>query len=779
MATVYLATHPGLRQRVAVKILHAHVAEDPDLLVRFEHEAQAVAALRHPNIVRVIDFDCIDDRYFMVMEYVEGSTLAARLGEIAGEKRRMPLAEVLRIFEQLCSAIDYAHGEGMVHRDVKPANVLLTARGEPVLTDYGIARILGAHQHTATGTVMGSAHYMSPEQAQGLAVDVRSDLYALGVMLFEALAGKVPYDADSLPAILYLQVAAPVPNVCEMNPTLPPSTATLLRVALAKDPAERFQTGEDLAAALRAELEPVATQGSPAPGTAHSPSAPPQRQRGAEDAAARARQPADELPLLSAEPSTGPTRVEERPPLSPSSPGGVTPARSAGGQAPAVAPPQPTRVEGPSSGPSSAAVITSGLAAAPEMPAGKTQPSLPASQSASVDRTRPSLITPPPSRVPETPAGSGGDRSAPRSRGPRRSLWVASVVALVVVVLVVVIWATQHGGFASTGDDAASSGVALGGASASAAADPVAGGAWRADDRMYDAGINDVAFLDDRNGWAVGFYGVLVTRNGGASWQKQRLGNTRISLSGVMFVDVAHGWAVGDVVVEPNSVPLGSALSSRGIIVATGDGGATWREQLLGSAATFTDVAFPDTSHGWVLAEDGTILATSDGGTTWRSQRPKGASAVEGMAFPDASHGWVVGRSGKVLATSDGGATWNAQNSGSRAWLYAAAFPDASHGWVVGASGTILATSDGGASWRAQRSGSGSMLTGVAFPDAAHGWVVGRGGTILATSDGGATWNAQTSGSTSDVTSISCPDANHGWALDYHSIILAYRVRGE
>jgi len=268
MATVYRATHPGWEQTVAVKVLHAHMATDPDLLGRFQQEARAVAALRHPNIVRVVDFDCIDDVCFIVMEYIDGLALSVHLSDMAALGLRMPAAEVLRIFEPLCSAVDYAQGQGMIHRDIKPSNVLLTARGEPVLTDYGIATMIGVAQHTATGTVVGSAYYMSPEQAQGIAVDGRSDIYSLGVMLFESLAGQVPYDGNTLATVLVKHVTAPVPAVCALNDDVPPLLDGLLRVALAKDPGERFQTGQALAVALRKELGPLAGQSRAEPAKA-------------------------------------------------------------------------------------------------------------------------------------------------------------------------------------------------------------------------------------------------------------------------------------------------------------------------------------------------------------------------------------------------------------------------------------------------------------------------------------------------------------------------------
>jgi len=254
MATVYKAKDPGLSRTVALKILHAHLAADPTFVARFRREARAVAALRHPNIVQVFDFDSAEGLYFMVMEFVDGPTLATLLKRLSKKRQRLSPQEILRIFRPLCSAIDYANREGMVHRDIKPSNIILTRKGDPVLTDYGIARIAGTTSYTMPGTVVGSAQYMSPEQAQGQPADNRSDIYSLGICLFEALTGRVPFDGETTATILAQHLTAPVPSARLMNPDLPHEVEAVLHRVLAKDPAARYQEAAELALDLDAAL---------------------------------------------------------------------------------------------------------------------------------------------------------------------------------------------------------------------------------------------------------------------------------------------------------------------------------------------------------------------------------------------------------------------------------------------------------------------------------------------------------------------------------------------
>jgi|GEM_PF-1534642 len=256
MATVYKAEHPGLDATVAIKVLHPHLAGDPAFVGRFRREAHAVSALRHPNIVRVLDFDNQGDMYYMVLEYIDGPSLNTFLAELHEQDRRLSGEETLRLFNPLCSALDYAHGQGMIHRDIKPANIMLTSDHVPVVTDYGIAKITGAISFTSPGMVVGSVHYMSPEQAQGLPADGRSDIYSLGVVLFEVVAGRVPFEGETPVSVIVQHISSPVPAAHLLNPEVSPAVEAVLSTVLAKDAMRRYERAGDLARALAEALGP-------------------------------------------------------------------------------------------------------------------------------------------------------------------------------------------------------------------------------------------------------------------------------------------------------------------------------------------------------------------------------------------------------------------------------------------------------------------------------------------------------------------------------------------
>lgn len=251
MSAVYKATDPNLGRVVAVKLIHPHLSSDPEFVRRFEEEARAVAQLRHPNIIQVYDFDHDGDAYYIVFEFVPGETLQARLKRMHEAGRRMTLEETVSISGQVADALHYAHNRGLIHRDVKPANVMLNVQGEPILMDFGIVKIVGGTQHTATGAVMGTARYMSPEQIKGERVDERTDLYSLGVMLFEMASGRAPFEADSAMTVMMMHVNDPVPDLSNLRPDVPLGLKRIINKALAKNQNERFQKAGALAEALR------------------------------------------------------------------------------------------------------------------------------------------------------------------------------------------------------------------------------------------------------------------------------------------------------------------------------------------------------------------------------------------------------------------------------------------------------------------------------------------------------------------------------------------------
>jgi serine/threonine protein kinase len=255
MARVYRAYHPQLDRYVAIKVLRSDLVEDEEFLTRFRREARAVATLRHPNIVQVFDFDVQDDVYYMVMELLEGDTLKARLNDYRVRGEQMPLGEIARILLDALDGLAYAHSEGMTHRDIKPANIMLTKRGQAVVTDFGIAQIIGGPRHTATGALMGTLNYMAPEQGLKGHSDARSDIYSLGIVFYEMLTQRTPFEADTPLAVLMKHVNDPLPLPRKINPAIPEPFERIVLKALAKDADDRYQSAEEMAQALRQAVE--------------------------------------------------------------------------------------------------------------------------------------------------------------------------------------------------------------------------------------------------------------------------------------------------------------------------------------------------------------------------------------------------------------------------------------------------------------------------------------------------------------------------------------------
>lgn len=264
IAEVYLGTHTTLQREVAVKILRNSFEDDPRTRERFELEARAVAKLRHPNIVQVFDFDTIDGQPYIVMEYIKGPSLSKYLAALHTANKRMELPLVNRLLSGVAGALQYAHEGGVVHRDVKPGNILLTSRSlqivpgvtmpldfEPVLTDFGLVRILNSSRQTTIGQTAGTPAYMSPEQAMGLTTDGRTDIYSLGIVLYEMLSGDVPFDGETTMSVLLKHLnEAPAPIL-----GLPPALQSVLDRALAKTADDRFDNPKDFAAAFNESLQ--------------------------------------------------------------------------------------------------------------------------------------------------------------------------------------------------------------------------------------------------------------------------------------------------------------------------------------------------------------------------------------------------------------------------------------------------------------------------------------------------------------------------------------------
>jgi serine/threonine protein kinase len=251
MATVYKAHHPRLDRYVAVKVMHPQFLEDENFHARFEREARVVARLEHPNIVPIYDFSDHERQPYLIMKYVDGRTLKQIV-----RKGAVSLDEILRIMNVIAGALDYAHQQGVLHRDVKPSNIIIDENGTPYITDFGLARIMQSGESTMSADMMlGTPQYISPEQARGDAnIDHRTDLYSFAIVLYELLVGRVPFSADTPYATVHEQIYNPPPPPSSVNPEITPPVEAVLLKALSKEPTERYPSAKALMQALKDAL---------------------------------------------------------------------------------------------------------------------------------------------------------------------------------------------------------------------------------------------------------------------------------------------------------------------------------------------------------------------------------------------------------------------------------------------------------------------------------------------------------------------------------------------
>jgi eukaryotic-like serine/threonine-protein kinase len=248
MSTVHLALDARLERQVAVKLLAEHLAEDPTFISRFQREAQAAARLVHPNIVQVFDSgqDESSGQYYIVMEYIEGQSCA----EILRDDGWMEVDEAIAVIDQACEGLHYAHRHGVVHRDVKPGNLLRAREGDVKLADFGIAKATEQSSITQVGSVLGTAAYLAPEQARGEEAGPRADLYALGVVTYQLISGRLPYEASSLTELALKQQQEEPPMLDTLVAAVSPELAEAVAISLALDPLERYQTAREMGRAL-------------------------------------------------------------------------------------------------------------------------------------------------------------------------------------------------------------------------------------------------------------------------------------------------------------------------------------------------------------------------------------------------------------------------------------------------------------------------------------------------------------------------------------------------
>ena len=251
MANVYLAYDTILEREVAVKILRGDLADDEKFVRRFQREANAASSLKHPNIVEMYDVGEDDGKYFIVMEFINGKTLKS----LIKKRGALTLSEVIDIMLQLTSAVACAHDSYIIHRDIKPQNVMILEDGRVKITDFGIAMALNSNELTQTNSVMGSVHYLPPEQANGSGSTIKSDIYSLGILMFELLTGKLPFKGENAVEIAIKQMKEPIPSVVDINPNIPQSIENIILRACAKNPRNRYDSAAEMYEDINTSLD--------------------------------------------------------------------------------------------------------------------------------------------------------------------------------------------------------------------------------------------------------------------------------------------------------------------------------------------------------------------------------------------------------------------------------------------------------------------------------------------------------------------------------------------
>jgi serine/threonine-protein kinase len=259
MSAVYKATDPKLKRTVAVKLIHPHLSRDDDFIRRFKTEAASIAAFRHTNIVQVYDFDYDGENYFMVMEYIAGGTLQDQLRQLKKLENVMHPERAIRIIIGVCDALAYAHKLGAIHRDIKPANIMLADEEQPILMDFGLVKILNATSHTATGAIIGTARYMPPEIINNETPDERSDIYSLGITLYEALTSRPPFNAESVLTLINMHLNDPVPDLSALRPDIPHGLMSIVNKSLEKDRNDRYSSAHEMGLDLKRILPTLRT----------------------------------------------------------------------------------------------------------------------------------------------------------------------------------------------------------------------------------------------------------------------------------------------------------------------------------------------------------------------------------------------------------------------------------------------------------------------------------------------------------------------------------------